>query len=185
MLKNVFPCLKAVPYEEFLPLNDQVKVCFHDAGHILGSAMIEIVVQDENGSQNIIFSGDIGQWDKPLLTIPLSLIEQIMWSWSPPTEIATTIIHKVLMTNSARSVNDTVKANGNILIPTFAIERAQELLYHFSLLARAKKIPYIVIFLDSPMAVEVTKVFKQNKNLLTKKQQNSSRTINPRLTFRD
>jgi metallo-beta-lactamase family protein len=58
-------------------------------------------------------------------------------------------------------VNDTVEAGGNVLIPTFAIERAQELLYHFNRLARAKKIPYVVTFLDSPMAVEVTKVFER------------------------
>ncbi len=51
-----------------MPLNEQVKVCFHDAGHIFGSAMIEVVFQDENGQRNVIFSGDIGQWDKPLLS---------------------------------------------------------------------------------------------------------------------
>jgi metallo-beta-lactamase family protein len=54
-----------------------------------------------------------------------------------------------------------VKAGGNILIPTFAIERAQDLLYHFNRLARAGRIPYVVTFLDSPMAVEITKVFEQ------------------------
>jgi metallo-beta-lactamase family protein len=60
-------------------------------------------------------------------------------------------------------VNDTVKAGGNVVIPTFAIERAQELLYHFNRLARAKRIPFLMVFLDSPMAVEITKVFEQCK----------------------
>lgn len=63
----------------------------------------------------------------------------------------------------SKIVNDTVNASGNVIIPTFAIERAQELLYHISLLARAKRIPYIVTLLDSPMAVEITKVFEQSK----------------------
>jgi len=63
----------------------------------------------------------------------------------------------------SRVVNDTVKAGGNVVIPAFAIERAQELLYHFNHLARAKRIPYLMVFLDSPMAVEITKVFEQCK----------------------
>ena len=166
--EKCFPLLKAVPYEQFLPLNDQVKVCFHDAGHILGSAMIEIVFQDENGSKNVIFSGDIGQWDKPLLNNP-SVFERADYVIMESTygdrnnDSPQGIDDKL-----SKVVNDTIKANGNVVIPTFAIERAQELLYHFSLLVRAKKIPYIIIFLDSPMAVEVTEVFKQNKNYFDK-----------------
>ena len=61
-----------------------------------------------------------------------------------------------------------LRGNRTLLIPTFAIERAQELLYHFNRLARAKRIPYIVTFLDSPMAVEVTKVFERSKKYLDK-----------------
>ena len=154
--------------EQFLPLNDQVKVCFHDAGHILGSAMIEVVFQDENGSKNVIFSGDIGQWDKPLLNNP-SVFERADYVIMESTygdrnnDSPQDIDDKL-----SKVVIDTIKANGNVVIPTFAIERAQELLYHFSLLVRAKKIPYIIIFLDSPMAVEVTEVFKQNKNYFDK-----------------
>jgi metallo-beta-lactamase family protein len=167
-VEKCFPLLKAVPYEQFLPLNDQVKVCFHDAGHILGSAMIEIVFQDENGSKNVIFSGDIGQWDKPLLNNP-SVFERADYVIMESTygdrnnDSPQDIDDKL-----SKVVIDTIKANGNVVIPTFAIERAQELLYHFSLLVRAKKIPYIIIFLDSPMAVEVTEVFKQNKNYFDK-----------------
>jgi len=65
--KQSLPLFKDVPYNEYIDLNNHIKVCFHDAGHILGSAMIEIIVQDKNEKKNIIFSGDIGQWDNPLV----------------------------------------------------------------------------------------------------------------------
>ena len=161
--EKCFPLLKAVPYEEFLLLNDKVRICFHDAGHILGSAMIEIIVQDENGSRNIIFSGDIGQWDKPIINNP-TVFDRADYVVMESTygdrnhDNPQDIDDKL-----SKVVNDTVAAGGNLLIPTFAIERAQELLYHFNRLAHAKRIPYIVTFLDSPMAVEITKVFEKSK----------------------
>ena len=166
--EKCFPLLKAVPYEEFLTLNDQVKVCFHDAGHILGSAMIEIVFQDENGSRNIIFSGDIGQFDTPLLNNP-TVFDRADYVVMESTygdrnhDNLQDIDDKL-----SKTINDTIKAGGNVIIPTFAIERAQEILYHISLLARAKRIPYIVTFLDSPMTVEITKVFEQSKKYFDK-----------------
>ncbi len=166
--EKCFPLLKAVPYEEFFPLNDQIKVCFHDAGHILGSAMIEIVFQDDSGSRNIIFSGDIGQFDTPLLNNP-TVFDRADYIVMESTygdrnhDNLQDIDDKL-----SKTINDTVKAGGNVIIPTFAIERAQELLYHISLLARAKRIPYIITFLDSPMAVEITKVFEQSKKYFDK-----------------
>ncbi len=164
--KNCFPLLKDVPYEHYLQLNDRVKVCFHDAGHILGSAMIEIVVQDENGSRNIIFSGDIGQWDKPLLGNP-SVFDRadyvVMESTYGDSDHG---ISRDIEEQLCTIINSTVRTGGNLLIPTFAIERAQELLYHLDRLAREKRIPYIMTFLDSPMAVEVTKVFERCKKYL-------------------
>jgi metallo-beta-lactamase family protein len=166
--QKCFPLMKEVPYEEFHPLNSQVRVCFHDAGHILGSAMIEIVVQDENGSRSIIFSGDIGQWDKPLLANP-SVFDRADYVVMESTygdrnhDSPQDIDDKL-----SKIVDDTVNAGGNLLIPTFVIERAQDLLYHFGRLARAKRIPYVVTFLDSPMAVEITKVFEQFREYFEK-----------------
>jgi len=166
--EKCFPLLKEVPYEEFLPLNEQVKVCFHDAGHILGSAMIEIIFQDGNESRNIIFSGDIGQWDKPLTNNP-SVFDRAEYVVMESTygdnnhDDPQTIDDKL-----CKIVNDTVNAGGNLLIPTFAIERAQELLYYFNRLVRAKKIPFVATFLDSPMAVEITKVFERCKKYFDK-----------------
>jgi metallo-beta-lactamase family protein len=157
-----FQLLKEVPYEELVQLNDRVKVCFHDAGHILGSAMIEIVVQDEKGSQNIIFSGDIGQWDSPLLGNP-SVFDRADYlvmesTYGDSNHESQEGIDERL----SKIINGTVNAGGNLLIPTFAIERAQELLYHFGRLARAKKIPHVMTFLDSPMAVKITEVFERS-----------------------
>jgi metallo-beta-lactamase family protein len=166
--EKCFPLLKDVPYEDYLQLNDRVKICFHDAGHILGSAMIEIIVQDEKGSQNIIFSGDIGQWDKPLLRNP-SVFDRADYvvmesTYGDRNHNNSQDVDEQL----CKIVNGTVKAGGNVLIPTFAIERAQEILYHFNRLVRAERIPYIMTFLDSPMAVEITKVFERCKKYFDK-----------------
>ena len=151
--------MKEVPYGEFTELENDVKVCFHDAGHILGSAMIEIVFAGETGPRKIIFSGDVGQWDKLLLNNP-SVFDYADYVVMESTygdrnhEDLQAVDQKL-----CNAVNETVEAGGNVVIPTFAIERAQELLYHFSRLARAGRIPYLMNFLDSPMAIEITKVF--------------------------
>jgi metallo-beta-lactamase family protein len=159
--KKCFSLMRDLSYEEYYQLNDQVKVCFHDAGHILGSAMIEVVVKSNNETQDIIFSGDIGQWDTPLLNDPC-VFDRADYVVMESTygdhnhdkpEDAEDKICKV--------INDTTNVGGNLLIPTFALERAQELLYHFNRLAHDRRIPYVVAFLDSPMAVEVTKVFER------------------------
>ncbi len=158
--------LRGVSFEDQIQLNDRVKVCFHDAGHILGSAMVEVIVQGEDGKRNIIFSGDVGQWNKPLISNP-SVFDRADYvvmestygnrNHSDPQDIDEQL---------CSIINKTVEAGGNLLIPTFAIERAQELIYHLNRLARAKRIPYIMTFLDSPMAVEITKVFERCKKYL-------------------
>ncbi|MFH0778394.1 MAG: MBL fold metallo-hydrolase [Candidatus Eisenbacteria bacterium] len=155
--------LKGIPYKTRVPLNDKITVRFHDAGHILGSAMIEVRVRHEGGSRSIVFSGDIGQFDKPLLNDP-SIFERADYVVMESTygnrdhEEPQNVDERL-----CRVVRDTVKAGGNVLIPTFAIERAQELLYHFGRLASEQKMPHVKVFLDSPMGVEITKVFERCK----------------------
>ncbi len=166
--KQCLPLLKDVPYNEYIDLNSHVKVRFHDAGHILGSAMIEIIIHNEKGSENIIFSGDIGQWDKPLMKDPTYFDRAdyvVMESTYGNREHDDP---KNVDKKLCAVVNETVEAGGNILIPIFAIERAQEILYHISRLTREKRIPYLMTFLNSPMAVEITKVFKRSKKFFDK-----------------
>jgi len=160
-VENCLSQLKAVPYQQPVQLDDKVMFCFHDAGHILGSAMIEVTVKDLGQDKTIIFSGDIGQWNKPLLRDP-SIFERadyvVMESTYGDRNHDSPQDAEDKLCNA---VNDAINAGGNLVIPTFAIERAQELVYHFNKLAGEGKIPYIMTFLDSPMAVEITKIFEQ------------------------
>ncbi len=161
-----FPLLRGITYNEFVPLNESVSVRFRDAGHILGAAMIEVKYKEQDQERIIVFSGDIGQWDKPLVQDP-TLFKRadyvVMESTYGDREHQPAGDVEQLLCDV---INDTIKAGGNIVIPTFAIERAQELMYHLSRLVREDRIPYLMVFLDSPMAVDVTDVFRKHRNYL-------------------
>ncbi|MFC2168743.1 MBL fold metallo-hydrolase RNA specificity domain-containing protein [Acidobacteriota bacterium] len=155
--------IEEVPYDLSTQLDKNVSVVFHDAGHILGSAMIELQIRLEQKTIKMVFSGDIGQNDKPLVKDPTVfnsadyvVMESTYGSRNhEESGDVETQLEKIILS--------TVKSGGNIIIPTFAIERAQELLYHLSRLVRLDRIPYLMMFLDSPMALDVTDVFLQNK----------------------
>ena len=164
--KKTFPLLQELSYESPTPLNEHTSVIYHDAGHILGAAMVEIHVKEKGIIKKIVFSGDIGQWDKPLVKDP-SVFEDVDYlvmesTYGDRNHEDPADVEKML----CRVINDTISAGGNIVIPTFAIERAQELMYHLSRLVRENKIPFIKIFLDSPMAVDVTDVFRKHRDYL-------------------
>jgi metallo-beta-lactamase family protein len=163
-VRDVNDCLsrfQGVPYKKPIELSDSISVTFHDAGHILGSAMLEIGVREGDHTSRIVFSGDIGQWDKPLIRDPSRFHHAdyvIMESTYGDRN------HKDggdIETQLADVILETVDRGGNIVIPTFAVERAQELMYHLARLIHSDRIPPLPVFLDSPMAVDVTDVFRQ------------------------
>jgi len=154
---------KEVPYEQTTPLDNNVSVVFHEAGHILGSAMVELQIRLNQKTIRMVFSGDVGQRDKPLIKDPIvfdSADYVVMESTYGDREHED---QEDVETQLEKIILSTVKSGGNIVIPTFAIERAQELLYHLSRLVRLDRIPYLMMFLNSPMALDVTEVFLQNK----------------------
>jgi metallo-beta-lactamase family protein len=160
--EKAIPLLQKTDYNTQVALSDDVTVCFHDAGHILGSSIIELNVKENGSRRTILFSGDIGQWDRPIINDP-SLFERadyiVMESTYGDRD------HKDegdVLTLLEEIVNDTVRRGGNLVIPVFAIERAQEMMYYFSELVRQDRIPQLLIFLDSPMAVKVTDVFRHH-----------------------
>jgi metallo-beta-lactamase family protein len=164
--KKTLPLVKNVSYKALYPLNDRVMLRLHDAGHILGAAMVELIVEEKKSRRRIIFSGDIGQWDKPLVRDP-SVFEMADYVVMESTYGDRN--HEDYGSASEflkDAILDTLNSGGNILIPTFAIERAQEVMYCLSRLARKDQIPYLMMFLDSPMAVDITHVFERFKKYL-------------------
>lgn len=156
---RTLPLVRACRYGEALQVTPEVTARFFDAGHILGSAMLQIDATENGRTTRIVFSGDIGQADKPIIRDPTLLTQAdyiVMESTygdrnhrrAGDTE-----------TQLAAVINDAVSRGGNVVIPTFAVERAQELIYHIGRLVHAGSIPPLPVFLDSPMAVDVTAVY--------------------------
>ncbi len=165
------PLFSAVDYNEPADLGHGITATFHEAGHVLGSSSVTIDVADRDNdkapTRRVLFSGDVGQWDKPLIGDPTPLdkadfvvLESTYGDRDHKDDGGD--IEDVL----ANTINDTAERGGNVIVPTFAIERAQELLFHLSRLIRQKKIPRVPVFLDSPMAINVTELFGRYRGYL-------------------
>ncbi len=157
--------ISSVPYNQPQPLCEGVfTVRFREAGHILGSSMLEIDVLENGVTRKVIFSGDIGQWDRPIIRDP-TLFDQADYVVMESTYgDRNHEDHGDCEDQLAEVINQTIDRGGNVVIPTFAVERSQELIYHFSRLRQYGRIPSVPVYLDSPMAVDVTTVFSQFKN---------------------
>ena len=148
-----------IAYEKRIALGRRTSVTFRDAGHILGSSMLEIESGGGTSVRRLVFSGDIGRWDSPLVRDPSVFVRAdyvVMEStYGDRNHDDPEPIESLL----ARIITETAGRGGKVLVPVFAMERAQELLYFIGKLVRAKRIPPLSVFLDSPMAVEITRVF--------------------------
>jgi len=163
--RRTLPLFKTAAYEKPLAIADGTQAAFFVAGHILGSTMIRLEIRRNDEQRSLVFSGDIGQWDKPIIEDPTvfkSADYMVMESTygdrihEDPGEI------DQLLETTVRKTHD---SGGNLLIPSFALERTQEVLYYLNKLLRADRIPHLMVFVDSPMAVSVTEVFKQHPEL--------------------
>ncbi len=167
--KDVDAALKLfqpVEYGEAVKLGDGLTATFRDAGHILGSGMLEVAVTEDDRQRRIAFSGDIGQWDKPLMHDPsfIAAADYVVMesTYGDREHNRVDNVGDAL----AEIAIETITRGGNLVIPTFALERAQEIMYYLSRLVHEKKIPPIPIYVDSPMATDVTEVFRNNRAYL-------------------
>lgn len=163
--KDTIKLFQGVKYNKTTNIANNIDATFYDAGHILGSAMIKIIVKNSDENRSILFSGDIGRPNKVILNDP-TVFEEADYVIMESTygnryhqEIS------AIDDNLEEVVNEAYQAGGNIVIPSFAIERSQELLYELNLLLLEKRIPPLVVFVDSPMANKVTKVFRNHPEL--------------------
>lgn len=166
--EKVSGLVRRVPYDKRTALGNDVFVRFCEAGHILGSAVIELSTQREDKSTRVLFTGDLGQWDKPLIRDPAvfkrarTVILDSTYGdrdHEDPADIESML---------GGIINETVRAGGNVVIPVFAVERAQEMMFYLSRLIREKRIPRLPVFLDSPMATDITAVFLRHQEYLDK-----------------
>ncbi len=183
--RAVFQFLNPVAYYEEFTLPGGVTAVLRDAGHILGAATVELTVGTKGDKRTILFSGDLGRWNRPLVRDPdlvhhadYVVVESTYGDRDHPDNSV-----KELEDHLAKVINSTLELGGNIIIPSFAVERAQELLYHLKRLMEVHKIPRIPVFLDSPMAQSVTRVFASHTKILDNKIERSFRAGDSPLDF--
>lgn len=156
-------------YDSPVSIEEGVSVTYRDAGHILGSAFLEIVYKERGVEQTIVFSGDIGhddnivQHDLSECTHANTLYVESTYGDRNHQSTEATI------TEFKKVVIETLNDWGNVLIPSFAIERTQEILCILKEMHDRKELPQCRIFLDSPMATRATEVYNNYAHLLSKK----------------
>jgi metallo-beta-lactamase family protein len=150
---------KPVAYDASVSVTDGVTATFRDAGHILGSAIIELTVGDGSATTTIVFSGDLGRCDTPILRDPTPISHAdfvLVESTYGNREHAP---HQQAIDELAAAINEVATDGGVLLVPSFAIGRTQELVWVLDELYRDKRIPRLPLYLDSPMASRASDVY--------------------------
>jgi len=160
--KEVMKRTDGVPYDTEVDLGGGVTLTFRDSGHILGAAFVELVVVANGAKKRITFSGDLGNHGKAIIRDPEApggcdaiLIESTYGDRAHKDQEST-------LEELAKAVNESLLRGGIVLIPAFALGRTQEILYHLSQLRDANKIPRAPVYVDSPLAVGATDVFRKH-----------------------
>jgi metallo-beta-lactamase family protein len=153
---------QAVEYKKIISIDPNITVRFMDAGHILGSSIVEMWVRENGEEFKIVFSGDLGNKNAPILQDPTIIQEAdyvIMESTYGDRLHKDTKDKKGALLDI---ITETIERKGNVVIPSFAIERTQELLYVLNMLKEAKdsKLRNVPVYVDSPLAINATKVFQ-------------------------
>ncbi len=159
------PLFSSVKYKQPIQFANGLEATFFDAGHVLGSSIIQIKAQINGQQRTILFSGDMGRPDRPIVQDPASFEQAdyvlIESTYGDRVHQGKEDTKKMI----ADVINSAKKAGGNIIIPSFALERSQELLYYINELMLEGTIPHLTVFLDSPMASKITKVFQHHREL--------------------
>lgn len=162
-LKYVEPVL----YDQQIQINEHMKIVFNDAGHILGSAITELWVEEDGKESKIVFSGDLGMTDRPILRDP-TVIKKADYvimetTYGNRNHPANAVSIKALLD----IVLKTVRRGGTVVIPSFAVGRTQELIFEFNKFYEEhneyrREMDQLMVYVDSPMATTATEVFRKN-----------------------
>jgi metallo-beta-lactamase family protein len=150
----------AVPYRTKMQILPDVHVSFYDAGHVLGSAIVALDIEEGSKKQRLVFTGDLGRAGRPILHDPEVPEEtDVLITESTYGDRLHDGVDK-MDDDLALVVNRTVKRGGKVIIPSFALERAQEVVFALKKLRKLGAIPRVPVFVDSPLTVKITDIFK-------------------------
>jgi len=162
--ERVFKLVDSVRMEKEVKVIQNSSVTFYNAGHILGAAIVELKINTNAQSKTIIFSGDLGRYNDPIMYDPkaitdadILLIESTYGDRINPMDQVENDLIEI--------INQAVKQHGTILIPAFAVGRTQVLIYYLNLLMSQKRIPTLPIYIDSPMAISVTELYERHGDM--------------------
>ena len=163
--EKCLPLFAPVEYGQTVKVAPGVEAIFSEAGHVLGSSFINVALSQNGDARNVLFSGDVGRSNRPIIRDPdgakdgdYILVESTYGDR----------VHggrEDIKTAIGEIIRETRSRGGNIIVPSFALERAQELLYFIHELQHEDAIPHVMVFLDSPMASAITKVFRNHPDL--------------------
>ena len=170
-----------VKYDEIIEIDENIHVRYNDAGHMLGSSIIEVWIKEDEKEEKIVFSGDIGNNDIPLLSEP-TMIEDADYL-----VMESTYGNRLHMKNESKAetflriVSETIENGGTVVIPSFAVGRTQEILYELNkikeeprneqFLKEFEELMKTLVYVDSPLAISATEIFRENMDLFDEETQ--------------
>jgi metallo-beta-lactamase family protein len=159
--------VKPVLYDQLIKLNDEMRIVFNDAGHILGSAIIELWVTEGERDTKIVFSGDLGMPDRPILRDPTIIKKADCVIMETTYGDRLHPDHTLDVENLVKIIAETAKRGGTTVIPSFAVGRTQELIYELNKYYDShskydKVLENLPVYIDSPMATNTTEIFRKN-----------------------
>jgi metallo-beta-lactamase family protein len=162
-IRSFVPC----PYGKEIEVCEGVKIRFTDIGHLLGSASIEVWLTEKNVTRKLVFSGDIGNKDQPLIRDPQTTDEaDIVVMESTYGDRLHSEEKPDYIKELSQILNETFAKGGNVVIPSFAVGRTQEILYFIRKIKKeglVSSFPNFPVFVDSPLAVDATEIFQKNQ----------------------
>ena len=167
---------KPVEYDKIIDIDENIHVRFNDAGHMLGSAIIEVWIKENGETKKIVFTGDLGNNDIPLLSSPTMIddADYLVMESTYGDRLHVKTENKAQLFLDI--VSETLDNGGTVVIPSFAVGRTQEILYELNMIKEERskdekfqekyeKLMKVPVYVDSPLAISATEVFKKNENL--------------------
>lgn len=164
-VETLLGLLKPMPYDLEAEVAPGVRVLPVDAGHMLGSASLQVTAEAAGTKRTIVFSGDLGPRGAPMLRDPVPFTRaDVLFQESTYGDRDHKPLSETLQ-EAAAIISEVIARRGKLLVPVFAVGRTQQLLYHLAAMFREKRVRPFPIYLDSPMAIEANRIYARHQDL--------------------